>query len=189
MWDRRDDPINSRKGTFSSVSFDQSALFLGSDRQNRKLLMQQFLFVPLGRLVLASRAQAGFAYGRDPLALQRSLPRRRRDQRARLRRGESWSADVDGLPSGGDRLMILNQEARFPIYRWVERRRVHRRRQHFREGRGLERAEGRLRIWACASIRRWACCAATSASRRSDISTSRSNTVGFTSASGTSSSS
>src|SRR5688572_24795953 len=48
LWDRRDDPINARKGTFSSISFDQSAPFLGSDLQNRKLLMQQYLFVPLG---------------------------------------------------------------------------------------------------------------------------------------------
>ena len=119
MWDRRDDPINSRKGTFSSVSFDQSAAFLGSDRQNRKLLMQQFLFVPLGKLVLASRAQVGFAYGRDPLAFS-----------DRFRAGGATSVrgygeeslgprDRDGLPIGGDRLMILNQEARFPMYRWV----------------------------------------------------------------------
>ena len=137
--DRRDDPINSRKGTFSSVSFDQSAPFLGSDVQNRKLLMQQFLFVPLGRLVLASRVQVGFAYGRDPLALS-----------DRFRAGGATSVrgygeeslgprDPDGLPIGGDRLMILNQEVRFPMYRWVERRRVRRRRQHLREGRGLER--------------------------------------------------
>ena len=28
LWDRRDDPINARKGTFSSISFDQSAPFL-----------------------------------------------------------------------------------------------------------------------------------------------------------------
>ena len=54
FWDRRDDPINSRKGTFNSVSFDQSAPFLGSDVSNRKLLMQQFLFVPLGRTIYLS---------------------------------------------------------------------------------------------------------------------------------------
>ena len=69
LFDRRDDPINARKGTFTSISFDYAAPFLGSDVSNRKLLMQQFLFVPVGRLVLASRAQVGFAYGRDPLAL------------------------------------------------------------------------------------------------------------------------
>jgi outer membrane protein insertion porin family len=119
LWDRRDDPINSRKGTFSSISFDLSALFLGSDLQNRKLLMQQYLFVPLGKLVLASRAQVGFAFGRDPLALS-----------DRFRAGGATSVrgygeeslgprTIDGFPLGGDRLMIFNQEVRFPLYRWV----------------------------------------------------------------------
>jgi outer membrane protein insertion porin family len=119
LWDRRDDPINSRRGTFSSVSFDQSAPFIGSDLQNRKLLIQQYLFVPLGRLVLASRAQLGFAYGRDPLAPS-----------DRFRAGGATSVrgyaedglgprGPDGFPLGGDRLMVLNQEARFPLFRWV----------------------------------------------------------------------
>jgi len=119
VWDRRDDPFNSRKGTFSAVSFDQSAAFLGSDRQNRKLLMQQFLFVPLGKVVLASRAQIGFAYGRDPLAFSDRF----RAGGATSVRGYSEEGlgprDTDGLPIGGDRLVILNQEARFPMYGWV----------------------------------------------------------------------
>jgi len=119
VWDRRDDPFNSRKGTFSAVSFDQSAAFLGSDKQNRKLLMQQFLFVPLGKLVLASRAQIGFAYGRDPLAFSDRF----RAGGATSVRGYSEEGlgprDTDGLPIGGDRLVILNQEARFPMYGWV----------------------------------------------------------------------
>ena len=96
-----------------------AALFLGSDVQNRKLLMQQFVFVPLGRLVLASRVQAGFAFGRDPL----SFTDRFRAGGATSVRGYGEESlgprDVDSLPSGGDRLMILNQEARFPMYRWV----------------------------------------------------------------------
>lgn len=120
LMDRRDDPINSRKGTFSSISFDQSALFLGSDLNNRKLLMQQFVFVPLGRLVLASRVQAGMAFGRDPL----SLTDRFRAGGATSVRGYGEDSlgprdAVTGLPGGGDRLLILNQEARFPMYRWA----------------------------------------------------------------------
>ena len=67
LFDRRDDPINARKGTFSSISFDYASTRLGSDVSNRKLLGQQFVFVPVGRLVLASRALAGYAFGRDPL--------------------------------------------------------------------------------------------------------------------------
>ena len=81
--------------------------------------MQQFVFVPLGRLVLASRAQVGFAYRPRSAAVRRSLPCRRCDERSRLRRREPWARDVNGLPSGGDRLLILNQEVRFPMYRWV----------------------------------------------------------------------
>ncbi|MEO7158570.1 MAG: translocation/assembly module TamB domain-containing protein [Vicinamibacterales bacterium] len=118
IFDRRDDPINSRKGTFSSVSYDQSALFLGSDVTNRKLLMQQFLFVPLGGVVMASRVQAGFAFGRNPLQFEDRF----RAGGATSVRGygeESLGPRRAGLPSGGDRLIILNQEIRFPMYRWV----------------------------------------------------------------------
>ena len=69
-----------------------AAPFLGSDVSNRKLLMQQFLFVPLGRLVLASRAQVGLRVRPRSAAVYGSLPRRRRDQRARLRRRKPRSA-------------------------------------------------------------------------------------------------
>ena len=81
--------------------------------------MQQFVFVPFGRMVLASRVQAGFAFGKDPLAYT-----------DRFRAGGGTSVrgygeeslgprDFNGLPSGGDRLLILNQEMRFPMYRWA----------------------------------------------------------------------
>ena len=119
LFDGRDDPISSRKGFFSAVSFDQAARFLGSDVNNRKLLVQQFVFVPLGRIVLASRAQLGFAFGRDPL----SFTDRFRAGGASSVRGYGEESlgprDAANIPSGGDRLVILNQEARFPIYRWA----------------------------------------------------------------------
>jgi outer membrane protein insertion porin family len=119
VFDRRDDPINPRSGTFSSTSFDNSASFLGSDVNNRKLLAQQYVFVPLGRLVLASRAQFGFAFGRDPLA----FTDRFRAGGATSVRGYSEESlgphDAAGVPIGGDRLVILNQEARFPMFKWV----------------------------------------------------------------------
>ena len=80
--------------------------------------MQQFVFVPLGKLVLASRVQAGFAYGRDPLAFSDRF----RAGGATSVRGYSeegvCARGPDGFPLGGDRLMILNQEARFSLFRW-----------------------------------------------------------------------
>jgi outer membrane protein insertion porin family len=121
LLDRRDDPINARKGSFTSVSFDYAARRLGSDVSNRKLLLQQFVFVPLGtRLVLASRALVGYAFGNDPLQF---ADRFRAGGATSVRGyGEDGLGPRDrftGLPLGGDRLVILNQEARFPIYRWA----------------------------------------------------------------------
>ena len=121
VFDRRDDPINARKGTFSSFSFDYAATRLGSDVSNRKVLAQQFVFVPLGRLVLASRALVGYGFGKDPLQF---ADRFRAGGATSVRGyGEDGLAPPDdpltGLPRTGDRLVILNQEARFSIYRWV----------------------------------------------------------------------
>ena len=112
--DRRDDPINARRGTFTSVSFDWGSRRLGSDVSNRKLLGQQFLFVPVGRLVLASRVLAGYAYGKDNL-----LPSDRfRAGGATSVRGYAEDSLGLGIPDG-NRLVVLNQEARFPLYRWA----------------------------------------------------------------------
>ncbi|MEO8678764.1 MAG: translocation/assembly module TamB domain-containing protein [Vicinamibacterales bacterium] len=121
LLDRRDDPLNPTKGTFSSVSSDYSALWLGSDVVNRKVLMQQYLFLPIGsRLVLASRAQSGLVFGPDDL-----LPSDRfRAGGATTVRGYGEDGlgprDELGIPKGGETLLVLNQEARFPIYGWVQ---------------------------------------------------------------------
>ena len=118
LFDRRDDPINARKGTFSSISFDYASTRLGSDVSNRKVLAQQFVFVPIRRLVLASRVLAGYAFGRDPL----QFADRFRAGGATSVRGYGEDGlnprDENGFESGGDRLVILNQELRFPIYWW-----------------------------------------------------------------------
>jgi outer membrane protein insertion porin family len=117
--DRRDDPINARKGTFTSLSFEWGSRTLGSDVSNRKLLVQQFVFVPVGKVVLASRALVGYAFGQDPL----QFADRFRAGGATSVRGYAEDSlgprDADDVPLGGDRLLILNQEARFPIYRWA----------------------------------------------------------------------
>jgi outer membrane protein insertion porin family len=121
IFDRRDDPINARKGTFSAISFDYAARRLGSDVSNRKILAQQFVFVPVGRLVLASRVLAGYAFGKDPL----QFADRFRAGGATSVRGYSEDGlgprdpNDPGLPGIGDRLLVLNQEVRFPIYRWA----------------------------------------------------------------------
>jgi len=120
LYDRRDDPLNTRKGSFTSVSFDQAALWLGSDSSNRKLLAQQYAFVPVRSLVLASRVQVGKKFGRDDLF-----------ENDRFRAGGATTVrgygedglgprGSDGIPSGGETLMVFNQEVRFPIYGWLK---------------------------------------------------------------------
>ena len=77
LFDRRDDPLSTHKGTFTSASWDHSDLWLGSDVRNRKLLTQQLTFLPIGeKLVFASRVQAGFVFGPDILCCRttRSAP-------------------------------------------------------------------------------------------------------------------
>jgi outer membrane protein assembly factor BamA/autotransporter translocation and assembly factor TamB len=118
--DRRDDPLAPRKGTFSSLSWDYSSLWLGSDVVNRKLLFQQYAFFPLGsRLVMASRGQAGFVFGPDDL-----LPSDRfRAGGATTVRGYGEDSlgprNAAGIPAGGETLLILNGEARIAIHKWV----------------------------------------------------------------------
>ena len=118
--DRRDDPLAARRGTFTSLSFEQAAVWVGSDVSNRKVLAQQYAFVPLGRVVLASRVQAGKKFGRDDLLYYDRF----RAGGATTVRGYGEDGlgprDFDGLPSGGETLVVLNQEVRFPLYRWLQ---------------------------------------------------------------------
>jgi outer membrane protein assembly factor BamA len=118
LLDRRDDPLSPRKGTFSSVSIDNSALWLGSDLTNVKLLAQQYVFVPLSKIVLATRVQAGKKFGPDGL-----LPDDRfRAGGATSVRGYSEDAlgprGPGGIPEGGESMFVFNQELRVPLHRW-----------------------------------------------------------------------
>ncbi len=121
IWDRRNDRLNATRGTFSSVSWDHGAEWLGSDARYAKLLGIQQLFVPVGPIVLASRGMYGDSFG----GVAGSVVR---DDRffaggATTVRGyaeDSLGArDLFGIPLGGEKMIVLNQELRFPIRGWV----------------------------------------------------------------------
>jgi len=119
LWDRRNDPLSPIKGTFSSASLDHAASWLGSDVRNRKLLLQQYAFVPFGRVVFASRAQWGKKFGPDPLFLDDRFQAGGSTTVRGYGEDSLGPRDTRGLPLGGEALLVLNQEVRFPVYRWV----------------------------------------------------------------------
>ena len=120
--DRRDDPVNSLRGTFSSVSFEQSAPALGGDSRYHQAPGPAVCVLPLGRVVLASRVIAGDAFGAD-------VPVAGSQHRFYAGGGNSvrgYAEDALGPQDvlfgealGGTSMLVLNQEMRFPIYRWI----------------------------------------------------------------------
>jgi outer membrane protein insertion porin family len=117
MFDRRNDLLNARAGTFSSGSVEHAANWLGSDMKYTKVLVQHHMFTEVRRIVLASRAQVGHTWNPEGL-----LPFDRfRAGGATTVRGYPQDGlvhfDSNGLPRGGTSLVILNQEVRFPMLR------------------------------------------------------------------------
>jgi outer membrane protein insertion porin family len=116
--DRRDDPFQPSRGWFSSANWDQGLTFLGSDIRTSKLLVQQLYFRPVSRLVLASRAQVGIEFSRGVLL---PIERFSLGGATTVRGyGENTLGPRDLLGVGGDALLLLNLEARFPVRGWVQ---------------------------------------------------------------------
>jgi outer membrane protein assembly factor BamA len=117
LLDRRDDPVDSRRGTFSSVSMDQASNWLGSDTSYRKVFAQQYAFWPLGPVVLASRVVTGQTYGSD----NPTEPFQAGGATTVRGYGENTlgARDIFGGVVGGDDLLVMNQEVRLPVYRWL----------------------------------------------------------------------
>jgi outer membrane protein assembly factor BamA len=119
IYDRRSDLLDARTGTFSAASLEHAAGWLGSDAHYTKTLAQQHVFFSPGEsMVLASRAQFGLTWHPENL-----LPVDRfKAGGATTVRGYPENSlgpsDFFGLPKGGGQLVILNQELRFPLYRW-----------------------------------------------------------------------
>jgi len=117
-WDTRDDPSDAHRGWFHSSGFEYGTKALGSELRFMKYLAQQSYFKTLGgQVVLASAFRLGV--GR-PFEGQR-LDRKFLAGGGTSVRGfaEDALGEVDFFgPVGGDALLVLNQEVRFPIFRW-----------------------------------------------------------------------
>ncbi|MEE2637492.1 MAG: translocation/assembly module TamB domain-containing protein [Acidobacteriota bacterium] len=114
----RDDIFDTTKGAFHSSTLEWGVQVLGSDRRMFKYVGQQNYFRPLGDgVVLASAVRLGVGTGFGPKLL--------RSERfyaggGTTVRGYPQDAlgpvDTLGHASGGDALLVLNQEVRFPVW-------------------------------------------------------------------------
>jgi outer membrane protein assembly complex protein YaeT len=119
VFDARDDAFDTIRGWLHSSSVEYAADALGSDIRFTKYYAQQFYFFPLRKLVIASAARLGIAFGVDDELI--------RSERFFAGGGNTvrgyppnslGPTDLFG-PRGGQALLILNEELRFPLYRWV----------------------------------------------------------------------
>jgi outer membrane protein assembly complex protein YaeT len=120
LLDRRDDPFEPTRGWFSSINWDEAIPLLGSDFRTARMLVQQLYFHSINKLVLAARAQLGIEFSSDELLpTERFLLGGATTVRGY---GENTLGPRTpfGDPAGGDGLVLLNAEARFPVRGWVQ---------------------------------------------------------------------
>jgi outer membrane protein insertion porin family len=120
-WDTRDDASDTTRGTFVSTSLEHGTSRLGSDLLFIRSLTQAYYFRPWKNFVFASAARYGAV---EPLADQTLISSLRFFAGgARTVRGVPEDSlgglDFLGDPIGGRGLVTLNQEMRFPMYRWL----------------------------------------------------------------------
>lgn len=120
VWDSRNTPADATRGLFLAGTVEWGPQSIGSDFRFAKQLTQAYHFMPWRGLVLASAARFGVVVplgGQDVLLSERFFA-----GGARTVRGveEDGLGDRDFFgPLGGQAMLLLNQEVRFPIYRWV----------------------------------------------------------------------
>lgn len=116
LLDRRDDPLDARRGWFHSTAFEYASTALGSDLRYVKVLAQQHYYRAVGPVVLAWAGRLGLAdgFGQEVVRNERFFAGGSTSVRGFAEDGLG-PADTFGLPAGGDALVVLNQEVRVPI--------------------------------------------------------------------------
>jgi outer membrane protein assembly factor BamA/autotransporter translocation and assembly factor TamB len=116
--DRRNSALDASRGWFHASSLQEGTKLLASDfRYTRYLGRAYFYFSPMDRLVVATAARAGVIWnigGTATLDVVDLLFKAGGSQTVRgYRQDQLIATTVDGLPFGGTRLLVLNEELRF----------------------------------------------------------------------------
>lgn len=118
--DTRDDPVQPLRGTFVAVSLEYAPQ-VGSDFEFARYSAQAYRFTPWRDVVFASAARFGAVHafgGQEVIPSERFFAGGARSVRGVAEEGLG-ERDFFGDPVGGEALLLLNQEVRFPIYRWL----------------------------------------------------------------------
>ena len=120
-WDTRNDPLDASRGSLYSSSLQWAPDSLGSQFRFVKYVGQAYRFEDIHGVVLASAARLGLVRalgGQELYVGERFFA-----GGSRTVRGVDESAlgprDFFGDPAGGEAMLVLNQEARVPVYKWL----------------------------------------------------------------------
>jgi outer membrane protein assembly factor BamA/autotransporter translocation and assembly factor TamB len=120
LFDTRNDLVDARRGWFHSSDFEYSPTSLGSDVRFVKYLLQQRYYRTTGRVVVAGAARVGLAsaFGQFLIPSERFFAGGGNSVRGYAEEVLS-PQDVLGSAIGGTALIVLNGEARFPVFKMV----------------------------------------------------------------------
>jgi len=122
--DTRVNILNANQGSFLSLSLTYSPEFLGTTNKHIIFFGQHSLYVPISsRVVWASNCRIGLADAFDQVL----APMSRRFFAGGAHSIRGFERDTVGpyspilsVPIGGEALFVVNQELRFPLYKWFE---------------------------------------------------------------------
>lgn len=120
-FDRRDDPFDPQRGWFHSSSLEYAARALGSDLRFIKWVAQQSYLQPIGRgIVLGWSGRLGLAEGFGQALVENERFFAGGGGTVRGYREDSLApAGSVSESAGGEALLVLNHELRFPIWNRV----------------------------------------------------------------------
>jgi len=115
--DRRDDPFNASRGWFGSFSVERVTEFESND-DAIKVQGTYYRYQALGPVLLASAVRVGGSF-LSPLSFSERFYLGGADTVRGYGESLLGPKTFTGSAQGGNALLILNQELRVPVYRWI----------------------------------------------------------------------
>jgi outer membrane protein insertion porin family len=118
-WDSRDNQFNPTRGLYNFATFDVAGGPLGAENQFYKAIGEANWYYPLvGDLVFSARGRVGYADGwgdKDLPLLERFFVGTQSVTIRGYRLDDVGPKDINGDPIGGNSLVLLSGQLRFPV--------------------------------------------------------------------------